>query len=618
LTPPSADSCLETSTLCRIDLSDAPVRLVQVLRLTVERVWPFFRRVASISQSWRALEAMVRRRGREGLRVDTNGDTPPSGVFVRATPQKSSVIETYCFHQVSSVNPVLRAADEAPTGRVEVVVPLDGYRHFTRDAIKDVQGQIGKRRGRGNDSTVLATIGHLVLANLRDTRRVDEEPIADARGAIRLQVPVRSAGLGDDDLVADEQEARLRFDYRPPALGAYTVPIQLDIEILDPEDSSLLGGDFETKWGRAISDEMVRQPAFSSELLLQFRVRLAWPQRRGFRKPRMRIKNFALSWPTVTSLAPSSLRLSYGSARPAEIQYNPETGSLQWFDVPLLGEKEEPIPDAGTDPEDAEQAKVGRAVDPDDEPGKTDRSASGPVKDDDGGLDNSEPDDLDDEDDDAETESAAVWDETSEDVLLHVRQPGQLRKAKVLTGSVSVEVAGQLMSGIDARLFDATGARHRRGVLTLKTKLRLTFQIVLEDVFNRRPLSATHTLHFDEVVPDVQRVEDINAALRDRGFDVVSYPLLEDEAGLEWRIRATKPDGPDRIVLSIVVRGQRYQTTRRSGTPGWHRYTSEIDSGELRLAIHGIYPRHSRELTAEVNALRQALASRFRHMAAQR
>jgi hypothetical protein len=79
--------------------------------------------------------------------------------------------------------------------------------------------------------SVVATIGHLVLTNLRDTRRNDEVPISDAHGAIRLRVPIRAAELGDDDLAADEQDARLRFDYHPLALGSFTFPIQLNIEI---------------------------------------------------------------------------------------------------------------------------------------------------------------------------------------------------------------------------------------------------------------------------------------------------------------------------------------------------------------------------------------------------
>ncbi|WP_433558352.1 hypothetical protein ACQPWY_07180 [Pseudonocardia xinjiangensis] len=588
-------------------------------RLTVDPLSPPSGRIHPITKMLRMLRGMANRLLRRELKIRADGTIEPWNIFARATPQKSSIVEAYSFIQVISINPVLRAAKKEPVGRIEVVVPLDGYRHFTRDAIKDVQGQIGEHRGRGNDKTVVATIGHLVLTNLRDASRADGKSIADARGAIRLRVPIRAANLGDADLANDAREARLAFDYRPPVLGSYVFPIQLDVEILDPEDNSLLGSEFGPKWGRTISDEMARQPAFSSELRLMFRIRLAWPRRRGIRKPRMRIKNFSLSWPTVTSLEPRSLRLNYGTARTAEMQYNPATGSLQWFDIPLVGEK-------------GEQAKVGHAADPggesDDsdepdqatvgEPAEGDQDASDQERDepDEEGEDDGDEDE--DEDEDVEAGNADVWNERSEDVFLYVRQPGQLRKEAALTGTVEVEVASQLMSGIDARLFDAVGFRHRRGVLTLKTTLHLTFEIVLEDVFNRRPLSATHTLHFDEVVPDVQRVEDIKAALRDRGFDVASYPRGKDQDSLEWGIRASRSDGPDRIVLSIVVRGRRYRTTRRSGTPGWHRYTSEMDSGELRLAIHGKYPRHSRELTTEVNALRQALASRFRNMAAQR
>lgn len=588
-----------------------------MLKLTAE-IWLLVSQsIAFLVRICRSTTAVLKRGFSRGSHVLTSGKTHASVVFARAIPQKSAIVETYRFRQISSVNPVLEAAEEEPIGQVEIVVPFDGYRYFTRDAIKDAQGHLGEHRGRGYRQEIMAAIGHLVLTNTRDARRGGGEPIADARGAIRLRVPIRSVDLGDDDLAADEREASLRFDYRPPTLGTYVFPIQLDVEILDPEDSTLLDGEFDANWERAISDEVVRQPAFSSELRMRFRIHLTWPRWGGIRKPRMHIKAFSLSWPTVTSLDPNSLRLYYGEEAVGEIQYNPAIKSLQWFEIPLHGEKGEPETDADAKPQGAEPFNAGSGAE--DELGTSEQDTGDPAEPDTSSSPDQRPsNDEGDDDGDDETGTGAVWDETSEDVFLYVRQPGQLRAKKTLTGNVSAEVDGQLMSGIDARLFDATGARHRRGVLSLKTKLDLTFEIVLEDVFNRRPLSATHTMHFDEVVPDVQRIEDINAALRDRGFNVTSYPLRDDEAGLEWGIRAIRADGPDYIVLSIVVRGRRYRTTRRSGTAGWHRFTSEIDSGELRLAIHGRYPRHSRELTVEVNALRQALASRFRHMAAQR
>lgn len=307
------------------------------------------------------------RPARRWLEAHTKDPQPPAVVFARANMKQSSIVETYRFRQALSVNPVLEAAEQDPTGRVEIVVPLDGYQYFTRDAIKDVQSQIGERRNRGHAETVFATVGHLVLVNLRDARRTHDEPIADAHGAIRLRMPIRSASLGDDDLVADRQEATFQFDYHPPTLTAYTFPIQLDVEILDPEDSGLLGAGFDAEWGRDISDEVSRQPAFSSELRLMFRVRLAWPRRQGLRKPKMRIKAFSVSWPTVTSLEPRSLRLHYGLKSPVEIQYNPVARSLQWFDVPLLSDPADAAIREGADSGDAEQVKAGNGIDSDED-----------------------------------------------------------------------------------------------------------------------------------------------------------------------------------------------------------------------------------------------------------
>ena len=131
-------------------------------------------------------------------------------------------------------------------------------------------------------------------------------------------------------------------------------------------------------------------------------------------------------------------------------------------------------------------------------------------------------------------------------------------------------------------------------------------------------MSATHTIHFDEVVPDLQRMDDISAVLRDRGFGVerTKNEIGDDEP--LWLIRAERNEGPDTIRLDIVVRGRRHRTERRLKTPGWHDYKTEIGSGELTLTVYGEVPRSSRELTTEVNELRQALTDRFNRMKSQR
>src|SRR5215470_18455438 len=56
-------------------------------------------------------------------------------IFARALPEKAKVTETYEVDQVISVNP-RRTQGKQHTGRIEITVPYDGQRYFTRQAAR--------------------------------------------------------------------------------------------------------------------------------------------------------------------------------------------------------------------------------------------------------------------------------------------------------------------------------------------------------------------------------------------------------------------------------------------------------------------------------------------------
>lgn len=543
-------------------------------------------------------------------------------VFARAKPGRISLTENYRFEQAISVNPSITPTERS--GRIEVIVPFDGDKCFPRRAIEDLEHQIGKSsedRSNGSDGTS-AMIGHLALTNIKMANLPDGSPLATRHGAIPLRLPVRSSTIDDDVLTFDEQEAVLRTDYVPDVLEHYPLPLKVTAEVFDPEDSEESPGSSDDRDIRNIT----RQPAFSSELRLRFQIFLQWPRRPGKAMPDARVKRVSLEWPTLTSLEPNSLRFTLGRQR-HEMQYNPTTTSLEWVGIPFGTESDddpEESPEESPDgkPQESGDSDADNSAEADDErekppaPGVADpRSSDTPES----TPDNSAKDGEQTEDDDlGDPEDGEVWSLHSKPMNLLLRQPGQLRHQEDLLGTVEIEVAAELLSGIDARLFDATGRRTRPGRMTVKTKLRMDFRLVLDDEFSKRTMSATHTIHFDEIVPDLHRMDDISAVLRDRGFDVERNKNdIGDNESL-WLIRAERNEGPDTIRLLIVVRGRHHRTERRHKTPGWHDYKTEIGSGELTLTVYGKVPRSSRELTTEVNELRQALTDRFNRMKSQR
>jgi hypothetical protein len=109
---------------------------------------------------------------------------------------------------------------------------------------------------------------------------------------------------------------------------------------------------------------------------------------------------------------------------------------------------------------------------------------------------------------------------TSGEMTLSISKPGELYKEESLGGWVEVTV-NRLLSGMDARLYDATGKQchPRRPELRLKSTIRTEFSLPLYDAFARRTMSPYQWLYFDEVIPSWMRIDDIvmapgTAALR--------------------------------------------------------------------------------------------------------
>jgi hypothetical protein len=97
-------------------------------------------------------------------------------------------------------------------------------------------------------------------------------------------------------------------------------------------------------------------------------------------------------------------------------------------------------------------------------------------------------------------------------------------------------------------------------------------------------------------------------ALRNRGFRVfVQRPVNPENCS----IKAYRTHGPDRLQLMLNVRGERYKARRERSVPGGMTYRTSVDSGELRIYVHGSLRAESKPVVREINALRRALRERF-------
>ena len=474
--------------------------------------------------------------------------------------------ETYSVTQEISRNP--RREPGTPTGRIEMVIPYDGGDYFTRQAVRDVERAVAAR-GRAEPRT--AIVGHLLIADHRRTDLYQNQGMRQHGevGVIPLEVPVTSADGTTGRLTSDRRASVMSYDYvpEPPEL----FPIGLDVRLFDPDIIDL-------EWDRLLDafdvdpadliKRLTQEARFKSELLLIIQVHLTLPVKKGqLLKPM--VKRISIGWPTVTSiattqlviLAPPNPRLRQGTRRPGyrprPIRYNPVERRLEWENVHFL-------PSKRSDDQDVVNC--------------TFRSAQ---------------------------------------MQLIIGHPGELFAAERLTVHAEVEVPGYLLSGVEARLYGATGNRvpvaPGRPLPELMTHVNATATLQLDDAFAERMFAPYHQVVFDNVVPDEKRIDDIVMVLKMAQFDVDPPEVLEDPAESstpKWVLRASRPK--DSLSLTIAVEGKRYSVQEHEVEQNRVGHETTKDSGWIKLSVRGVLPRDHGELTRRINELQAVLRERYR------
>ena len=486
-------------------------------------------------------------------------------VYARATPEKVEIAETYSVIQEISNNP--RSDPGAPTGRIEMVIPYDGGDYFTRQAVGDVERAVA---ARGQAEPRTAIVGHLLIADHRRTDLYQSMRPHGEVGVIPLEVPVTSADGTTGRLTSDRRASVMSYDYapQPPELD----PIDLDVRLFDPDILDL-------EWDRLLEaydvdpavliNRLTQEAWFKSELFLVIQVNLTLPVNKGqLLKPM--VKRVSIGWPTVTSIATTQLailaphvpRLRPGTRRPdykrRPIRYNPVERRLEWENVHFFQPKEH------SDDQDVVNL--------------TYRSAQ---------------------------------------MQLIIGHPGELFAAERLTVHAEVEVPGYLLSGVEARLYGATGNRvpaaPSRPLPELMTRVNATTTLILDDAFAQRNFALYHQVVFEEVAPDEDRINNIVTVLTKAQFDVHRREVLEDTADSstpKWVLRAHRPT--DSMTLTIAVEGKRHPVEEHVFEQGRVERSKTKDSGWIKLSVRGVLPRDHRELTRQMNDLQAALWERYR------
>ncbi|WP_290054911.1 hypothetical protein, partial [Amycolatopsis solani] len=392
-----------------------------------------------------------------------------------------------------------------------------------------------------------AVIGHLAFSGHQHTDLGEVLGLDDSYGALPIEVPVTGADApGGGRELRRDREAGVIWHEYRPRRDLLEVE-PVNVRI-DLLDPDTAGGTITTQ----DSPDFVhvsQQPNFRPYLWLRVRVTLIIPWQGGRTVPEPVVDRISLDWPTITSLHVLQVEQRGVSSENRPIIYNPVDRTIEWRNVPM----------------------------------KADR-------------DNQRRDD----------ELRFV----SDDMVVSIRQPGELYRQPSLDGTVEIEIPDYLLSGMRSRLFDSLGRlteeSHREC-----SRLTSRVHVILGEAFARRKLKPHQHLHFDEVIPEAARIADIENALNDRGFDV-AFTEKPGEGGVRrWQGRAKRTEGPETMNLIIFVEGSNHETERTVHKPGGHSYTSKLPSGELKVFMYGELPRASRAVTREMNALHAAVRDRF-------
>jgi hypothetical protein len=511
-------------------------------------------------------------------------DRTDEPTYARARAESVKIEEKYHYRQEISLNADVSEVGH-PAGMIKIVLPYDGDEFFTRDAYADVDAA----RREGAVPADKAVVGFLALTDYEKTDLEGSLGLQGNYGSVPIaaRLPVRPGPGETDQLIIDNSEFVISQEYRPEALKV--LPVHVDMELDDPDTAEdpdrpqrpsevdgiadLLARLLERI--KVIGNAPERQLDFEPGLWLRVTVRLHLPRAQA-EKVEAKVTKVSMSWPTHTSLSSLELHAGSGSA----LRYNPEQehdgrkGGLEWSDVPMALIGQQP---------DAENL----------------RSAGDPAA----------------EEEDPEVRKELVT-LTSGEMTLSISNPGDFYKQDTLSGRVEVTV-NRLLSGMDARLFDAAGWPYpaRRSGLKLTSVVTTEFSLSLYDAFVRRAMSPYQWLYFDEVIPSALRLDDIAMALRNRGFRVF-FERNPDPANC--CIKAERVQGPDLLRLQVYVRGEQHKVWRERSVDGGMTYRTPVESGDLRLYVYGSLRGESKSVVREINALRRALRERFDRLPAGR
>ncbi len=401
-----------------------------------------------------------------------------------------------------------------------------------------------------------ACIGYMVFPNSQHSDLDVRYSLRDHDGSLSLEIPLRQAQIAsDDDLISDRFCARLDFDYNPRSLEVY--PFNIEIDVFDEESiqQHLQQGD-ENLTERIARESMSR--GFEPHLLFVVNVALVLPSRLGSKLSNTVSKISLKSFSLEWPFPTSQSYVSvFVEKQAVSLIYNPYQARIEWGGIQFGdGQKQE-----GT-----------------------------------GSYVLSLP-----------------------QMLLVVKQPGELYKKRTLKGRMVVDVPW-LLSDVDATFYDVRGEKSNVNIETA-TQMVVDFDLYPDDSFARKIYAPYQHIHFEGLILEEARVADIRKALQDLGFDirddhVHSERDSSDASALKYcTIFGQRAEGPRSILLLLQAEGRVSNVTRERERYGSERFTTNVRAGQTVVYLRAEMSGDVTRLTHVLNEVQRLLKERlYRHV----
>ena len=454
-------------------------------------------------------------------------------IFARVFPKSIKINEKYSYRATLNYTPQIE--DESPpSGEIEILIPYDGERYYSRQAANDIKRQSARPTG---DNQV--RIGYLGLERYKDLKEPPKFNIAYDVATLDLNIHTQKLPAANE-LEGNPHVCRMIYPYEPksPKLKPVWINIEPEEENIGPFTPEELWQLFEKapldanqRRSLEVVAQQLRQPNRLHHNLvfwLQPILNLNEPIGSANDKKPPTVTRVALKWPVTVAHHHATLTPNT-QAKPGENNqgiYNPEQSAIEWRNLAMAWRQ------------------------------KSDKQGLHLYK--------------------------------TAKLKLMIEEPGELYQTPHIDGTIEIELP-RTLSGFQVEHFGASGQRSESERVTIeaKTKFTISFELDLEYLFAKQRFILHQHRHFPGMVLDNMRVDNIKRVLEQHGFTTRTQMLSAHGAYRRDLIVGYQTENRTPSWVWCLVEDEATFATHDKAIAREHNYHNQFETGHMDLYLRG-------------------------------